>query len=47
MVATMQTYILMHSDIPVADIRLASETTSASAVLDIINPAHVPVGIPV
>lgn len=47
MVETMQTYILMHREIPVAEIRLDSETTSVSAVQEIINPAHVPVGIPV
>lgn len=32
MVETMQTYILMHREIPVAEIRLDSETTSVSAV---------------
>ena len=36
MVETMQTYILMHREIPVAEIRLDSETTSVSAVQEII-----------
>lgn len=47
MVETIQTYILMHKDIPVAEIRLDSVTTSVSAVGEIFTPAHVPVGIPV
>ena len=47
MVETIQTYILMHKEIPVAEIRLDSETASVSAVQEIFNPAHVPVGIPV
>lgn len=47
MVETIQTYILMHKDIPVAEIRLDSVTASVSAVGEIFTPAHVPVGIPV
>ncbi|RZT01048.1 HipA domain-containing protein [Cuneatibacter caecimuris] len=47
MVKTIQTYILMHKDIPVAEIRLDSATASVSAVGEIFAPSHVPVGIPV
>lgn len=45
MVAT--TYILMHKEIPVAKIRLDSATASVSAVVEVFEPAHVPVGVPV
>lgn len=47
MVETIQTYILMHKDIPVAEIRLDSVTASVSAVGELFAPVHVPVGIPV
>lgn len=47
MVETIQTYILMHKEIPVAEICLDSATASVSAVRDIFDLAHVPVGIPV
>lgn len=47
MVEAIQTYILMHKDIPVAEIRLDSVTASVSAVGELYTPAHVPVGIPV
>lgn len=47
MVETIQTYILMHKDIPVVEIRLDSVTASVSAVGELFAPAHVPVGIPV
>ncbi|MBU9737052.1 excisionase [Diplocloster agilis] len=47
MVETIQTYILMHREIPVAEIRLDSAAGSVSAVGEVWNPAHIPVGIPV
>lgn len=47
MVETIQTYILMHREIPVAKICLDGETAFVSAVQEIVNPAHVPVGISV
>nr|WP_217937103.1 HipA domain-containing protein [Enterocloster clostridioformis] len=47
MVETIQTYTLMHREIPVAGIRLDSATASVSAVGEVFNLAHVPVGIPV
>lgn len=43
----MQTYILMHKEISVAEIRLDSATGSVSAVGELFAPAHVPIGIPV
>lgn len=47
MVETIQTYILMHKEIPVAKIRLDSATASVSAVVELFDTAHIPVGIPV
>lgn len=47
MAETVQTYILMHKDIPVAEICLDSVTSSVSAVGEIFALAHVPVGITV
>lgn len=41
------TYILMHKEIPVAKIRLDSATASVSSVVEVFEPAHVPVGVPV
>ena len=46
MVETIQTYILMHKEIPVAKIRLDSATASVSAVVELFDTAHIPVGIP-
>lgn len=41
------TYILMHKEIPVAKIRLDSATASVSSVVEVFEPAHVPVGVSV
>lgn len=40
-------HILMHKDIPVAEIRLDSVTASVSAFGELFAPAHMPVGIPI
>lgn len=42
---TIQSYFLMHKEIPVAGIRLDSVTASISTVGELFAPAHVPVGI--
>lgn len=42
MVEKIQTDILMHKNIPVAQIRLPSVTAAVSAAGEIFTPAHVP-----
>lgn len=47
MAELIQTYLLMHKEIPVAEIRIDSAAASVSAVGEIFAPSHVPVGITV
>lgn len=40
-------YVLMHKNISVADIELDNASASVCAIVEILAPAHVPVGIPI
>lgn len=42
-----QKYVLMHKDVPVVEIELDNASCSVSAIGEIYEPAHVPVGVPV